>query len=74
MRVLIDFDPGAVPGEREAVEEGSFPFTVHGCVMDLVESGVNCLTITVTGPADRVLPLLRRAGYEEEHWTVLEDR
>jgi hypothetical protein len=69
-KVRLDFRPGAVPGEREAVEAGVFPIRVHGCTITLNGMVNGNYDITIEGPDDKVYPLLARAGYNEGEWTV----
>lgn len=64
----MEFVPGPVPAERDAVELDLFPLDKHGCHMELIERhGPNGWPIiTIEGDENMVLDLLRRAHVELE--------
>ena len=74
MKVHIDFDPSAQPGERRAIEARMLPMRVHGVTVDMVcergPAGGNPI-LSVEGEDDVVLALLTRAGYHEGEWEVI---
>ena len=66
MKIRMEFVPGPVPEEREAVEMEAFPLVKHGCTMELeARYGPNGWpVITIEGPDIVVADLLKRGGID----------
>lgn len=77
MIVEIEFNNSLVPEEREAVETGQLPIQVHGVTVSLApqqrQAGSQWPVIRLEGPADIVMGLLFRGGYQEQDsYTIIE--